>query len=128
MRFDKLSIDPQKTKPKILFLPDEGLMEIQGESYPENSVEFYEPIMAWLEGYFEMTDNSKDIHFNFRLNYFNTSSSKSILDILDLLEKHHNDGKKIQVNWYYEEDDEDIEESGEEFAEGLNIPFQLIAY
>ncbi len=128
MRFDKLSIDPQKTKPKILFLPEEGLMEIQGESYPENSVEFYEPIMAWLEGYFEMTDNSKEIHFNFRLNYFNTSSSKSILDILDLLEKYHGQGQKIQVNWYYEEDDEDIEESGEEFAEGLSIPFQLIAY
>jgi len=128
MKFDKLEINPVKTKPKILFLPDEGLMEIQGESYPENSVEFYAPIMNWLKEYLEFDGSANSIQFNFRLNYFNTSSSKSILDILDLLEHYHEKGRNIEVNWYYEQDDEDIQESGEEFAEGLTISFNLIAF
>ncbi len=60
--------------------------------------------------------------------YFNTSSSKAILDILDLIEKYHKSGGNITVNWYYESDDEDIQESGEEFSEGLTVKYNLISY
>lgn len=127
MRFEKLEILPVKTKPKVTFLPEEGQMEIQGESYPENSVEFYEPLIVWLNGYFaEYT--KRDIQFNFRLHYFNTSSSKAIMDIMDLLDSHYQKGWDITINWFHEEDDEDIQESGEEFSEGLKVPFKIIPF
>lgn len=60
--------------------------------------------------------------------YFNTSSSKAILDIIDILEKHHKQGGNIKLFWYYEEDDEDIQESGEEFVEGLTLPNEILSY
>ncbi|GAB5465113.1 MAG: biofilm formation regulator SiaD modulator protein SiaC [Candidatus Kapaibacteriales bacterium] len=122
---NKLEVDQKKTTPSVLFLPAEGKMSIKGDSYPENSVEFYRPLIDWLERYFD----NKPPHnsdFVFELNYFNTSSSKAILDILDLLDEYYKKGNVISITWRYESDDEDIKESGEEFAEGLEVPFQLL--
>ena len=122
-----LIIEGTKTKPYINFNSSNGELEIGGESYPENAIEFYKQIQDWLRTY--LSENlDKDVVFTFKLVYFNTSSSKAILDIFEILEKHHGNGGKLKVVWLYEEDDEDIEESGQEFAEGLSLSFELKSY
>lgn len=123
---ENLFIEGTKTKPKINFDLDTGILEIAGESYPENALEFFKPIYEWLSVFFSEYKNP--VIFNFKLTYFNTSSSKAILDLLDLIEQNFKKGLKIEVNWYFEEDDEDIEESGEEFADGLTVPYKLVSY
>jgi len=128
---NNLIIDGTKTKPYVKFNSEDGILEIGGESYPENALEFYENIEKWLNEYLtEICENAtnKGIIFNFRMVYFNTSSSKAILDILDILEKKYKLGCKIEVFWYHEEDDEDIEESGEEFADGLSLPYKIVSF
>jgi len=124
---ENLIIEGTKTKPYVKFLAEEGVLEIGGESYPENALEFYEIVEKWLNSYLPDCGD-KEVVFNFRMVYFNTSSSKAILDILDILEKRFKKGGNIKVYWYYEEDDEDIEESGEEFADGLSIPYEIVSY
>lgn len=123
---NNLIIQGSKSTPAIHFDADTKIMEITGESYPENALEFYKPIFDWLAQYFE-AGGDKAV-FNFKLMYFNTSSSKAILDILDVLDEKFRSGIDIQINWMYQQDDEDIMESGEEFAEGLTVPYKLVSY
>ncbi len=123
---ENLIIEGSKTKANINFNSSTGILEIGGESYPENALEFFRPVYDWLEKYFNFYNS--EITFNFKMIYFNTSSSKAILDILDLIESHHKNNGKITVNWFYESDDEDIQESGEEFAEGLSVTYNIISY
>ena len=122
---DKFISEKTKTTPQINFNPDVNQLEISGESYPENSAEFYKPVLSWIKDYLK---TEPDFNFNFKMIYFNTSSSKAIFDILDILEKHFKKSGKGKINWFYESDDEDIMESGEEFAEGLTIPFEIKSY
>jgi len=91
--------------PEINFDYNTGICEISGESYMEETFKFYEPIMNWLSNY--LLEKSS-ITFNFKLTYFNTSSSLFILETLDILKKHLNSGGKAIVNWYYKENDPDI--------------------
>lgn len=123
---ENMIIEGSKTKANINFNAVTGILEIGGESYPENALEFFKPVYNWLENFFN--EFKDEITFNFKMIYFNTSSSKAILDILDLIESHHKNNGKIIVNWFYEADDEDIQESGEEFAEGLSVTYNVISY
>ena len=112
--------------PGISFDADKGTFKIEGESYPENAMEFYRPVIETLNDFAE----NKDIPLtmDIKMVYFNSSSSKCLLDIFDILEEYAAKKKSVQVNWYYHEDDEDIKESGEDFAEDLSLNFNLIAY
>ncbi len=103
---------------------EKGIIEIKGRSIPENSIEFYKPLIDWLEEYGSNVDS--DTAVNVQLEYFNTSSSKCILDIFKKLESIYKKGQKVEVNWYYEEDDEDMFEAGEDYQSIINIPFKMI--
>ncbi|MCW3786476.1 DUF1987 domain-containing protein [Plebeiibacterium sediminum] len=103
---------------------EKGIIEIKGRSIPENSIEFYKPLIDWLEEY--SSDVNNDTAVNVQLEYFNTSSSKCILDIFKKLESIFKKGQKVEVNWYYEEDDEDMFEAGEDYQSIINIPFKMI--
>ncbi len=103
---------------------EKGIIEIKGRSIPENSIEFYKPLIDWLEEYGNGV--SSDTAVNVQLEYFNTSSSKCILDIFKKLESIFKKGQKVEVNWYYEEDDEDMFEAGEDYQSIINIPFKMI--
>jgi hypothetical protein len=62
-----------------------------------------------------------------QLEYFNTSSSKCILDVFKKLESIHKSGdKEVIINWYYEEDDEDMLEAGEDYESIIRVPFKMI--
>ena len=102
------------------------VFEISGRSLPEDVVKFYKPILDWLDEYAQSTN--ENTVFNFRLSYFNTASSKIILDILMKLEGMHDNGKSISIKWHYPSDDEDMMEAGEEYADIVSVPIEMIEY
>lgn len=102
------------------------IFEISGRSLPEDVAAFYEPILDWLDRYSE--EASGKTVFNFKLVYFNTASSKMILDILLKLEEMYESGKEVLVRWHFPEDDEDMQEAGEEYADIVEVPFEQISY
>ena len=110
--------------PEISFDADKGVLEIKGRSIPENSIEFYKPLVDWLEEY--ANNPLKRTQVNIQLEYFNTSSSKCILDIFKKLEAIHKAKNEIVVNWYYEEDDEDMLEAGEDYESIIRVPFKMV--
>jgi hypothetical protein len=119
---DILHLEGTEDTPKIILDKKNGIMEISGRSLPEDSAEFYKPVLVWIEGYAQSPNPSTD--FIFKLEYFNTGSSKLILDVLYALE----DIQGIKVQWYFHEEDEDMEEAGQEFSELVKIPFEFRAY
>ena len=123
---EKISIKATSKTPQVEFNQDSGVLEITGRSIPENSVDFYKPILEWLDDYTKIAKDKKQTVFKFQLEYFNTSSSKCILDIFRKLEKLYTDEVNILIKWYYEEDDEDMYESGEDFKEIMDIPVELV--
>ncbi len=110
--------------PKLDFNPEENKFIISGRSIPENSIEFYRPLLDWLENYKHNT--KKSINFDVRLEYFNTSSSKCLVEIFRKLEKIQTEGHEFTINWYYDEEDEDMQESGEDFKDIIKMPFRMI--
>jgi hypothetical protein len=102
------------------------VFEISGRSLPEDVVAFYDPILEWLEEYSQKP--LKKTIFNFKLEYFNTASSKLLLDILLKLEDMHQDGADVLVRWHFPDDDEDMEEAGEEYADIVEVPFEQVSY
>lgn len=99
--------------PDIDFDAQRGICEISGESFIEDSVQFYTPYIEWIRNYLT---NNQNLTINFKLTYFNTSSSKRILDILKLVKEFINKGREITVNWHFLIDDEDIMMEVEDFA------------
>lgn len=120
---ERIELESSVKTPNVLFDADSGQLEIGGRSIPENSTEFYKPIFEWLDSYLQSPNSSTE--FNFKLEYFNTSSSKCILDVLRKMEKLHVAGNEVVVKWYYEEDDEDMKEAGENYQRIVNVPIQL---
>jgi hypothetical protein len=120
---DKINIKKTKVSPEVNLNPENGVAEIVGESYPENSVSFYKPVMDWLD---QAIEGKMPLEMVFKLDYFNTSSSKCIIDILNKLEKYYSAGGKVEVKWHYAKDDDDMLEAGEDFSIDLTLPFQMI--
>jgi len=112
--------------PNVILDKDNGIFEISGRSLPEDVAAFYEPILEWLEAYAE--DPLEKTVFNFKLEYFNTASSKLLLDVLLKLEDMFDDGKDVLVRWHFPDDDEDMEEAGEEYADIVEVPFEQVSY
>jgi hypothetical protein len=119
-----INLEGTEDTPKIILDPNNSIFEISGRSLPEDCASFYKPILDWLSQY---TPSAK-MNFNFKLDYFNTASSKMILDILTRLEKIKEKGGDVAVVWCHSEDDEDMQEAGEEFSELVEIPFEIKAY
>jgi hypothetical protein len=119
---DVLHYEGTDDTPKVILNKSTGVFEISGRSLPEDSAEFYEPILNWLIEYAK--DPNPTTEFMFKLEYFNTASSKLILDVLTKLEAI--DG--TSVIWYYHEDDEDMSEAGEEFKDLVEIEFEFRTY
>lgn len=112
--------------PSIILDASAGKFEMSGRSLPEDVSAFYKPILEWMDKYAE-NPNPKTV-FDFKLTYFNTASSKIILDILMKLEEMVNDGKEVLIKWHYPSDDEDMEEAGEEYSEIVDVPFEKVVY
>lgn len=123
---DKLYIEQTKATPFIEFDPERNILKIKGQSYPENALKFYEPVLKWVDEYLLVADGDISIDIEFIMPYINTSSSKCIMMLLDKLEDAYKRGKGISVNWYYDEDNESSLECAEEFKEDITLPFEII--
>lgn len=119
---EMLHIEGTEDTPEVLLDSGNNTFSISGRSFPENAIEFYEPIFAWLQQYAEEVEN--DMEFEFCMEYFNTSSSKQIAKIFLLLEKI-NENVFVQVIWKYKKEDSDMMASGMRFSKLLNLEFEL---
>lgn len=123
---DVIKIKGTEDTPSVTLDAASNAFEIAGRSLPEDVASFYGPILEWLDKY-NQSPNPKTI-FNFKLVYFNTASSKLLLDILMKMEDLAKTGKEVLVKWHYSEDDEDMKEAGEEYADIVDVPFEQISY
>jgi len=123
---DTIKIQGTDDIPTVILDVENKIYQFFGRSLPEDVSDFYDPILEWFDAFAESDNES--IELDFKLEYFNTASSKMILDIFLKLEEMQEAGKKVAVNWYFPEDDEDMEEAGEEYADIVDIPFEMISY
>lgn len=120
---ESITLESTPKTPSIKFDSKGGILQIKGRSIPENSVEFYKPLLESLVRYAGSPVNPTQV--DIQLEYFNTASSKCILDVLRTLETIQSKGNKVTVNWYYEPDDEDMREVGEDYQAIVNMAFNM---
>ncbi len=110
--------------PEINFDVSTGICVMKGESYMEEAYKFYTPLLNWLNEY--VLKEGNDVTFNVKLTYFNTNSSRLLLDMFDILKKSKDAGNKVGINWYYEPDDPDIKDEIEDFEIETGLKIELI--
>ncbi|HUX54033.1 MAG TPA: DUF1987 domain-containing protein [Williamwhitmania sp.] len=124
---DNLEVAETITTPAISFNSSTGRLFINGKSIPENVFDFFTPVLSWIDEY-SSTPNPQTV-LELKLEYFNTSSSKRIFDIMKRMEKlAMSDLSKVTIIWYYEEDDEDIYFAGNDYKAILNqkVDFRMV--
>lgn len=121
---EKLHIEGSAKTPFVSFDSSSGVLEMRGRSIPENSIEFFQPLIDWVDEYSSSPVQSTQV--DMKLEYFNTSSSKCILDLFKRLERINENGATVKINWYFETDDEDMEEAGEDYAAIVGLDFNIV--
>lgn len=118
---EKINLEGSHSTPKVLLDHEEGLVEIRGKSIPENAIKFFQPIIEWLKVYSQNPKQTTKVVL--QIDYFNTSSSKCILQILKILERI-SAKYEVGVDWYYK--DEDMYEIGEDYQLLIKLPFNML--
>lgn len=125
---ESLHIQATEFTPEIYFNVEENMFEISGFSRPEDVRTFYQQFFSWIEEHsseIEKTKSKSDkLKVVFKLVYFNSASSKCLLDILIALKKIYLEN--LDIEWHYEEGDEDLLEAGEEFSNAIEVNFRYI--
>ena len=117
-------IESTQSSPEVNFDAGSGVLRLTGESYPENSFEFYIPVLAWVQ---EFLDSANlPVHLVLQLSYINTGTVKCLLDLFDQLEDAADNGRDVRISWHYDPANLRALETGEEFAEDVKIPFELV--
>lgn len=123
---EEIDIASDVDTPHVKLNKAEGVFEITGVSYPEDVRIFYGPILYWLSNYAQSPN--PETRFVFRMEYFNTATSKILLDVMVELEKMHEAGEKVVIEWHYEDGDDDMQESGQDYADIIKVPFEHHSY
>jgi hypothetical protein len=121
---ESIAIEGTTKTPTVIFDAEQNALFIKGRSIPENSIEFYKPLIDWIDQYSSQAASATVV--NIQLEYFNTSSSKCILDVFKKLEGINKNGSAVRVKWFYEKDDEDMLEAGEDYQAIIDLPFEMI--
>jgi len=121
---EQLDIPQTSSTPLISFDAATQIMLIAGESYPENSFAFYGPVLAWMKQYVQSNGN---LTLDITITYMNSSSTKCMLDLLDILEETSGRGFKVQVIWRHDPENPRSLELAEEFCEEVTFPFVIKA-
>lgn len=114
-----LNVAATEQTPKVTFNKSAGVFEISGRSLPEDARAFYKPVLGWLHEY--AASPNAETALSFKLEYINTSSSKVVLELLGILQRING----AKVIWCFQDEDEDMEETGEEFSELVSVPFEF---
>ena len=117
--------DQTRSTPAVIADAERGVLAMHGDSYPENSYEFFGDIIRWVQNYLQ--ESSAPLRAELRLAYLNTSSVRAMLDIFDLLEEAHNGGREVAVEWLYDPRNERVAELAAEFKEDCTFPFDIRA-
>jgi hypothetical protein len=119
-------IDIQQTSstPLIHFDPLANILYISGESYPENSFDFFEPVIAWLK---VAVTELLEISLEIAITYMNSSSTKCTFDIIDIMEDAYERGVKTSIIWRYDRENPRSYEMAEDFREEVTFPFEIEA-
>ena len=126
MQVETLKIEGTQDIPEVSLDESSGRIEFSGRSLPEDVEEVYDPILEWIDKYIE---NPKSLtHIIFRFDYFNTASSKKILDIIEKMKGVIAGGNDLKIDWYYVDNDEDMLDAGESFSDFVDVPFNFISY
>jgi len=120
---EDIKLEGTPKTPEIILNGQSGQLLISGRSIPENSVEFYARILTWLDSYSSSPCGTTVL--DVKLEYFNTSSSKCLLDVFKKLENLKKSGSDVNIRWYYEEDDEDMLEAGEDYDSIIDLDFEM---
>lgn len=121
-----LNIKAREETPEVILNKEDGIFSIKGKSFPEDPFFFYNPILEWVKKYAENPNDKTELYF--AITYFNTSSSKIILEIMkcfEIIKKEKN--KEVLINWICYSEDEEMIESGEIYAERIDIPLNILA-
>ena len=121
-----LVIHGNKQKPDLVFSAITGELNISGQSLPENATFLYEPVLKWIEEYSKAP--AKRTVFSLKMKYYNTASSKMFFSIIKSLNLLFKAGSDIEIEWHYQDDDEDMLDAGEYFRDLVDIPFKFIPY
>ncbi len=120
---EHLQLEATPTSAYVDFNPTTGRIEMKGRSVPENPLEFFNPLTNWLETYHK--EVAQPLSFDVKLEYFNTSSSKCLLDVFKKILLMHRSGIETEITWWCEEFDDDMVEAGEDYKEMLDMPFNI---
>src|SRR3546814_144128 len=121
---DDLTIDATASTPAVNCRWNEGVVELRGESYPENPFQFFAPIFDWIAALLD--EGSAPVTMNLSVSYLNTSSIRSLIDMMEMLQTAHDSGRDVAANWYYDEENDRALEMAEEFKEDFSFAFNLI--
>lgn len=112
--------------PEILIDPVQGIVKLAGRSLPEDPKSFYGPVKERIELYAQNPVSGSKVIFKFE--YFNTASSKIIMEIIDLVKEIAEKDEKVVFEWHYLEDDDDMLEAGEDYEDIAEIKFEYYTY
>lgn len=121
----RLEREATESSPALWLDAMTGTMRIDGESYPENSMEFYRPVLDWMAAYLDR--GAQSLRAELSLSYINTGSIKCLMDIFDTLEDAYRAGRRVDVLWYYDTANPRAREAAEEFREDVSFPFEIVA-
>jgi len=127
---DSLRIDKGDTTPLLEFNIETMVFSIEGECRPENVLTYFEPILRWLDDYVDWLNIKKStrvLNFNFKLEYYNSSSAKFIFNIFKRLKRIQRNGTEINMFWFYDILDEDLLECGQEYEKVSGLKFHFLA-
>ncbi len=118
-------IEAQKKTPFIEIDPIQKSITMQGMSSSENSLNLYKKVIEFMD---QCNENASPIiHAEINFKYFNTSSAKCILDILDRISQQQQNGHQVKITWYYEEDDIEMLEAIQNYSEIAEVNIQAVA-
>jgi hypothetical protein len=123
---EKLIIRPKGDTPGIILNPSENKFEIYGKSLPEDTNEFFDPVINYFREYSKNPNPVTKFVFNFE--YFNSASVRKIVDIISILEDMHQKGNSVRIVWMYEETDEVMKENGDDFQDTTTIKIELKSF
>ena len=120
----ELHIKSTNTTPEINYNPESGILEFSGKSLPTNSIEFYEPVFNWANQFFNSTDVPSNFALEFKLDYYNTSSSKQIAKFFRIIETSLA-SSIVTINWFYDKEDIDMLDAGKRFDKLMKVNFEF---
>ncbi len=112
--------------PEIILDKGTGVFTLKGKSLPEDVIGFYSPVFSWLEQYAANPNDETTVKV--KIVYFNSASQRALNEVFTILSRVALKGKKVEVEWFFNQDDEEIQEAGEEYADITKLPFRYISY